>query len=69
MGFKRKRNNRYNNRNYNKRKGGSRPKLAIVWAISLAIGILLIHYVGVPTIYSEGKFDDNHFDVHQIISV
>ena len=56
MGFK-KRNNRYNNRN--KRKGGSRPKLAIIGAISLAIGILLIHYVGVPTIYSEGKFDDN----------
>lgn len=37
----------------------AKPKLAIVGAVSLAIGILLIHYVGVPTIYSEGKFDDN----------
>ena len=47
------------NRNYNNKKGKARPKLAIVGAISLAIGILLIHYVGVPTLYSEGKFDDN----------
>ena len=56
MGFKRRNNNRRNNY---KRKGGVRPKLAIAGAISLAIGILLVHYVGVPTIYSEGKFDDN----------
>ena len=61
MGFKKRRNNRYNNRNnnYRKRKGNARPKLAIVGAVSLVIGILLVHYVGVPTIYSEGKFDDN----------
>jgi len=57
VGFKRRRNNRHNR--YNKRKGGSRPKLAIAGAIALVIGILLTHYVGVPTIYNEGKFDDN----------
>ncbi|BDQ30435.1 hypothetical protein [Nitrosopumilus zosterae] len=56
MGYKR-RNNRYNKPN--RRKGDARPKLAIIGAISLAIGILLVHYVGIPAIYSEGKFDDN----------
>jgi len=40
------------------RKGRARPKLAIAGAISLAIGILLVHYVGVPTLYNEGNFDN-----------
>ena len=55
MGFKRR---RHNNR-HNKRKGSARPKLAVVGAFALVIGILLIHYVGTPTLYSQGKFDDN----------
>ena len=60
MGFKKRRNNRYNNRNnnYNKRKGGARPKLAIAGVITLVIGILLVHYVGVPELRAD-RMSDN----------
>jgi len=60
MGFKKRRNNRHNNhnRNHNKRKGRARPKLAVVGAISLVIGILLVHYVGVPELRAD-RMSDN----------
>ncbi|QLH02995.1 hypothetical protein C5F47_05240 [Nitrosopumilus cobalaminigenes] len=56
MGFKKRRNNRHNN--YNRKKGGARPKLAVIGAISLVIGILLIHYVGVPELRAD-RMSDN----------
>lgn len=55
MGFKKRRNNRHNNY---KRKGRARPKLAVIGAISLIIGILLIHYVGVPELRAD-RMSDN----------
>ena len=54
MGFKKRRNNQ---NNY-KRKGVARPKLAIIGAISLIIGILLVHYVGVPELRAD-RMSDN----------
>ena len=59
MGFGKRSKRNYRDNNY-KKKGRARPKLAVIGAISLAIGILLVHFIGIPTMYSEGKFDDNH---------
>lgn len=59
MGFKKRQNNRYNNYNkHNKRRGDARPKLAVVGAISLIIGILLVHYVGVPALRVDSMSDN-----------
>lgn len=53
--FVRYRRNRYRD---DRRKGKARPKLAIAGAISLAIGALLIHYIGVPTLRSEDDMNN-----------
>jgi hypothetical protein len=60
MRFGKRRNwKRHDNRDNNyKTKGGARPKLAIVGAITLVIGALLVHYYGVPLAYSNRNLDN-----------
>lgn len=48
--------------------GRSRPKLAIIGAISLAIGILLIHYYGIP-LFISNRSADNPFLMGGVIGI